>query len=241
MGCSCCKCRRREVTKDDKKDKKPSELERHLQSVFAPLGPSEISSYFALPPHVFIVGPQSVGKTSLFVRLAYPELPEDDAIAIISETTTYHVEAISLYDRRCFLWDLAGDPVLMGPNIDSLRCSFVRGIIWMASMLDVKKESIAESRRWIDLILADKNISSSGFFVLMFNTYDLFADEEAPYELTQQGKQVLQFLLRTYNVNALSNLHQPRFMWTVCNVKAGWNDPRIQQAAQWMHYYVNNC
>eukprot|EP01054_Gregarina_sp_Poly1_P010053 Gregarina_sp_Poly_1__10052@NODE_676_length_6827_cov_240_110355_g509_i0_p7_GENE_NODE_676_length_6827_cov_240_110355_g509_i0NODE_676_length_6827_cov_240_110355_g509_i0_p7_ORF_typecomplete_len129_score17_88_NODE_676_length_6827_cov_240_110355_g509_i047255111 len=127
----------------------------------------------------------------------------------------------------------------MRPNIESIRPSFVRGIIWMASMLDVKKESIAVSRRWITELLADKNLSA-GFFVLIFNTYDLFADEETPFELTQQGKQVLQFLLRSFNVASLVSAHGVRFTWAVCNVKCGWNDPRFQLCAQWMYHYANN-
>eukprot|EP01054_Gregarina_sp_Poly1_P010056 Gregarina_sp_Poly_1__10055@NODE_676_length_6827_cov_240_110355_g509_i0_p8_GENE_NODE_676_length_6827_cov_240_110355_g509_i0NODE_676_length_6827_cov_240_110355_g509_i0_p8_ORF_typecomplete_len122_score10_45Arf/PF00025_21/0_0018Roc/PF08477_13/0_0062SRPRB/PF09439_10/0_0097Ras/PF00071_22/0_016MMR_HSR1/PF01926_23/0_031AAA_28/PF13521_6/0_034ATPase_2/PF01637_18/0_12IPT/PF01745_16/0_22_NODE_676_length_6827_cov_240_110355_g509_i051225487 len=106
MGCFCCKCQKQEETGDWLLESR-SPLDLHLQSVFAPLGPSDASRFFKLPPHFFILGPQSVGKTSLFIRLAYPDLPEADAIAIISETTTYHVESFQLYDKRCFLWDVS--------------------------------------------------------------------------------------------------------------------------------------
>eukprot|EP01057_Protomagalhaensia_wolfi_P006260 Protomagalhaensia_wolfi_Nauph_80__6259@NODE_954_length_1854_cov_13_162534_g721_i0_p2_GENE_NODE_954_length_1854_cov_13_162534_g721_i0NODE_954_length_1854_cov_13_162534_g721_i0_p2_ORF_typecomplete_len118_score0_91Arf/PF00025_21/0_00054Roc/PF08477_13/0_0008Ras/PF00071_22/0_0014SRPRB/PF09439_10/0_0047MMR_HSR1/PF01926_23/0_019AAA_28/PF13521_6/0_029AAA_35/PF14516_6/0_045ATPase_2/PF01637_18/0_056PduVEutP/PF10662_9/0_15FeoB_N/PF02421_18/0_17TniB/PF05621_11/0_18_NODE_954_length_1854_cov_13_162534_g721_i0 len=107
MGARCCKPNTAPGGGDAGSGVSLSELDQHVNAAFAPLGPHDMAQYYNAPPHIFILGPQSVGKTSLFVRLTYPEIPEEDAIAVVSETSTFHTEAFSLYDRKCFLWDVS--------------------------------------------------------------------------------------------------------------------------------------
>eukprot|EP01053_Blabericola_migrator_P008376 Blabericola_migrator_1__8375@NODE_435_length_8501_cov_292_016244_g341_i0_p6_GENE_NODE_435_length_8501_cov_292_016244_g341_i0NODE_435_length_8501_cov_292_016244_g341_i0_p6_ORF_typecomplete_len171_score19_50Roc/PF08477_13/0_001AAA_28/PF13521_6/7_7e03AAA_28/PF13521_6/0_01FtsK_SpoIIIE/PF01580_18/0_031RuvB_N/PF05496_12/0_049RuvB_N/PF05496_12/1_1e04Herpes_ori_bp/PF02399_15/0_036MMR_HSR1/PF01926_23/0_054AAA_16/PF13191_6/0_1Arf/PF00025_21/0_06TrwB_AAD_bind/PF10412_9/0_064ATPase_2/PF01637_18/0_094TniB/PF len=104
-GCCCCYRADGEGPHEDEDDLNP--FEQHLKDALQPLPPPDPLAYAKMPPHIFIMGPPSVGKTSLFMRWAYPDIDPDDAVGVVSETSTFHCESAMLFDRKCFLWDVS--------------------------------------------------------------------------------------------------------------------------------------
>lgn len=210
-------------------------MEREQVKRYSALGLSSIREYFSAAPNVLLMGLPHSGKTTLFSRLAFgaTTAPEEAASAALP-TIGFHVEKGSFAGRDCLIWDIAGNEAMWDVAITSMSNCFIRGIIFVLSMIDLQPRELALARARITELVHSHRFQTA-CFALVLNTHSVHDMKDPQTETLALG------IANVCKAHQLQQIYPNRFAWTVSNVKYGMEDWGMQRIAEWCAFHWQNC